>query len=138
MRTDAGPPAWMTAAVLAGLALLLLYPLHVPYQNPDQDLPLLAAFIELLTGGWRPWTMHYPSAFTNLLRAGAELAVVVTRIDAAHLAALWDAHRAAFRLAPRLVSAAGGVVSLLAVQRLGRLVADRWTGLRRRRCSGRR
>ena len=66
MRT--APPRWLVLATFSALAALLYFPLHVRYQNPDQDYPALA-LIEFVRGGWEPSTLQYPSALTNLLHA---------------------------------------------------------------------
>ena len=127
------PPRWLVGATFVGLAALLYYPIHVPYQNPDQDYPGIA-LLEMVRGGWEPWTIYYPSALTNLLRAGYELVLLGARavgrhVDAIDLCAAFARDPAAFRIAPRLVAMTAGVVSLVAVARLAVGVTDAWSGL---------
>jgi photosystem II stability/assembly factor-like uncharacterized protein len=50
---DRDPPAWTTAATFAGLALLLVYPLHVPSWNGDLGLPSAPARAETIAAGRR-------------------------------------------------------------------------------------
>ncbi len=120
----------MTFAALAGL---LYYPIHVPYQNPDQD-HLALALLELVRGGWEPWNIHYPSLLNNVLRAGYELflagAWLIGRpLDAIDLYAAYTRDPVPFRIAPRLIAMTCGVVSLFAARGLTALVTDRWSGL---------
>jgi len=127
------PPRWLVGATFVGLAALLYYPIHVPYQNPDQDYPGIA-LLEMVRGGWEPWTIYYPSALTNLLRAGYALVLVGARavgrhLDAIDLCAAFARDPAPFRIAPRLVAMTAGVVSLVAVARLAAVVTDAWSGL---------
>jgi hypothetical protein len=133
MQDPPSPPRWLSRAIFVGLAALLFFPLHVPYQNPDQDYPGLALF-ELVRGGWRPWSIYYPSALTNLLRVGYEVMLVGARLagsslDAVGLFAAWARDPAPFRIAPRFIAMTAGVGSLLAVARLTALLTDRWSAL---------
>ena len=103
MARDGSPPRWLERATFVALAALLYFPLHVRYQNPDQDYPALALF-ELVRGGWAPWSLHYPSALNNLLRAGYALALLGARLaghhlDAGDLLAAWSRDRAEARSA---------------------------------------
>ena len=130
---SSGPPRWVGVGVFAALAALLYYPIQVPYQNPDQDYPGLA-LLELVRGGWEPWTIYYPSALTTLLRVGYELVLVGARLvgrplDAIDLCAAFVRDPTPFRVAPRLIAMTAGVVSLAAVARLVALLTDRWSGL---------
>lgn len=134
MEPRPGPPRWLEPAIFAALAALLYYPIHVPYQNPDQDYPAGIAMFELVRGGWEPWNLMYPSALTNLMHAGYDLLLVGARLvgrslDAIDLGAAFMADQRPFRVATRLIAMTGGVVSLLAVARLTALVADRSAGL---------
>src|SRR5581483_8435543 len=53
-----GPPRWVAAAVIAGAVLLLFYPLHLPYQNPDQDFPVALSLYDFVRGGWSPLSLR--------------------------------------------------------------------------------
>ena len=133
MARDGSPPRWLERATFVALAALLYFPLHVRYQNPDQDYPALALY-ELVRGGWAPWSLHYPSALNNLLRAGYALGLLGARLaghhlDAGDLLAAWSGDPAPFRIPPRFIAMTGGVVSLVAAARLTALVTDRWSGL---------
>ena len=133
MARDGSPPRWLERATFVALAALLYFPLHVRYQNPDQDYPALALF-ELVRGGWAPWSLHYPSALNNLLRAGYALALLGARLaghhlDAGDLLAAWSRDPAPFRILPRFIAMTGGAVSLVAVARPTALATDRWSGL---------
>jgi Dolichyl-phosphate-mannose-protein mannosyltransferase len=133
MQAPPSPPRWLSRAIFVGLAALLYFPLHVPYQNPDQDYPGLALF-ELVRGGWRPWTIYYPSALTNLLRFGYESLLLGARLtgsslDAVDLLAAFGRDPTPFRIAPRFIAMTAGVLSLVAVTRLTALLTDRWSAL---------
>jgi hypothetical protein len=132
-RDAAGPPRWLAALTWAALVALLYYPVHRPYQNPDQDHPALT-LLELVRGGWEPWTIHYPALLNNVLRAGYELllagAWLVGRpLTAIDLYAAYTRDPVPFRIAARLIAMTCGVVSLVAAARLTERVADRWSGL---------
>jgi dolichyl-phosphate-mannose-protein mannosyltransferase len=129
-----GPPRWLGRTAFLALAALLVFPVHVSYQNPDQDVPVVLSLLELVRGGWEPWTLHYPSALTNLLRAGWTAGLAGARVAGLHadpldVVAAWYHDPAAFRLVPRAFAMACGIVSLAAVARLAALVGDRWAGL---------
>ncbi len=114
--------------------MLLLYPLHVAYQNPDQDLPTLWALLDLVRGDPSPWELHYPQMLTRTLRTGYAAALWLARqagsdLDAIGLLAAQQRNPWPFRLPPRAIAIAAGLATLLVVHRLGRLVADGWTGL---------
>src|SRR6185436_13240311 len=90
--------------------------------------------LELVRGGWEPWTIHYPALLNNVLRAGCELllagAWLVGRpLDAIDLYAAYTRDPVPFRIAARLIAMTCGVVSLVAVARLIARVSDRWSGL---------
>lgn len=129
-----GPSRALVVIVLGVLAAFLVWPVHVPYQAPDQDWPPLWALLEMVRGGWAPWNFQYPAALTNLLRMLDGLTLALGRLggeprDAVDLLAHWMESPWVFRVPPRLVAMAGGVLSLVAVLRLGALAADRATGL---------
>jgi hypothetical protein len=131
---DGGPPRRLVGTVFALLTALLVFPIHVPYQNPDQDLPIVLSLLELVRGGWEPSWLPYPSGLTNLLRGASQLALAGAhaggmRLDALDLLAAWYRNPAPFRAGARVVAMAAGVVSLVAVMRLARLVTDRWSAL---------
>jgi hypothetical protein len=120
--------------VLLGLSGLLFFPIHVAYQNPDQDVAAVLPLLELARGGWSPLTLHYPPALTNLLHAGYALAVLGGRLagldlDAVDLLAARWREPAWFRIPPRLIAMAAGLATLLAASRLAALAAGRWAGL---------
>src|SRR5262249_51228681 len=122
-----GPPRWPYLATFAGLAALLFYPVHVPYQNPDQDMPVYQSIVEFVRGGWSPLWLNYPSALTNILRTGYELALALghaggSQSDRIDFLVSWYEHPELFRIPPRLIAMSAGVVSLLAVLRLTTLV----------------
>lgn len=124
----------VAAATLAALAALLLFPLHVPHQHPDQDLPPLLALVEFLRGTWRPAVLVYPSGLTNLLRLGYETAYAIGSAAGwlagrEDLVAAWCAAPWAFRMPPRAVAILAGVVTLLAARRLAALADGREAGL---------
>lgn len=134
MTHAARPPRWLAAAVWLALGTLLVYPVHVPYQNPDQDRPVQHALLELVRGGLRPWDFQYTSALTNLLRLAYAAFLGAARLagrplDAIDLLARWMEDPAAFRVLPRLLAVTAGVVSLLGVARLAARVTDAWGGL---------
>jgi hypothetical protein len=100
------------------LSALLFYPLHRRYLYPEQDVPIAAAMGELARGGIQPFIVVYPSALTNLLRLGDEALFLAGGYrDRAELYAAWARApwRLRYRLPPRLVAAAGGVTTLVAV-----------------------
>jgi zinc D-Ala-D-Ala dipeptidase len=129
-----GPPRWLTAAAFAAAALLLFFPLHVPYQNPDQDLPVSLSLIDFVRGGWSPISLHFPSALTNVMRAvyGAALAGLNlggASLDRAAVLAAWPEHHQLYRILPRAIAMASGMAALTAVWGLARMVGGGWSGL---------
>jgi len=134
MQDRPSPPWWLELVTFGALGALLYYPIHLPYQNPDQDYPAGIALLELVRGGWEPWSLMYPSALTNLMHAGYDVLLVGARLagrplDAIGLCATFMHDPTPFRIAPRLVAMTGGAVSLIAVARVTSLVTDRWSGL---------
>jgi len=130
---DLAPPRWLVLITFSALSALLYFPLHVRYQNPDQDYPALA-LMEFVRGGWEPSSLQYPSALTNLLHAAYAIGLAGARLvgwnaTADDLLAAWSRDPAPFRILPRFIAMTGGVVSLLAVARLTALVTDSWSGL---------
>jgi hypothetical protein len=128
------PPRWLRAALVAALAVLLFYPVHVPYQVSDQDWVPSYSLFELVRGGWAPWNFHYTSALTNLVRLGyaailGAAHLVGYDLDAVDLLVAWMDHPAAFRVPVRLIGMGAGVLSLIAAMRLGSLVAGPWAGM---------
>jgi hypothetical protein len=134
MQDPVSPPRWLELVIFGALAGLLYYPIHVPYQNPDQDYPAGIAMLELLRGGWEAWSLMYPPALTNLMHAGYDVLLIGARLagrplDAIELGAAFMRDPLPFRVATRLVAMTSGLVSLVAVTKLTALVADRWSGL---------
>src|SRR5262249_32117492 len=116
-RAGSGPPRWLVVLVLAGLGALLFYPIHVPYQNPDEDVPPFMALVELVRGGWRPINFIYPPALTNLLHLGYVATLAAARVagrtvEPLDLLEAWYRAPWLFRLPPRLLAMGGGVGSL--------------------------
>src|SRR2546428_1826644 len=108
MARDGSPPRWLERATFVALAALLYFPLHVRYQNPDQDYPALA-LIEFVRGGWEPSTLQYPSALTNLLHAAYAIGLAGARLVGWHvtaddLLAAWSRDPAPFRILPRFLA----------------------------------
>lgn len=115
------------AVVVLLVTLPLLHPIHVRHQNPDQDLLPVVALAERERGGWSPLALGYPSAVTNLLRAGATVGAwsgLVHDPVAAWCADPWPA-----RVALRLLAVAAAVLALLAVLRLGTMAAGGGAGI---------
>lgn len=118
------------------LSALLLYPLHRRYLYPEQDVPIAAAMNEFARGGIEPFVVVYPSVLTNLLRLGDEALFAVgkragwwqerSELYAAWARAPW---RLRYRLPPRLVAAAAGVATLVAVADTAMLVCPGWAAL---------
>jgi len=85
-RDASGPPRWLALLTWAALAALLYYPVHFPYQHPDQDHPALT-LLELVRGGWEPWTIHYPALLNNVLRESRLTRAVISGGDSSSHAA---------------------------------------------------
>src|SRR4029453_7681671 len=67
---DSSPSGWLVGAIFLALACLLFYPLHVPYQTPDQDHALVWATSDLARGTWTTEYLPYTNAFPNFLPRG--------------------------------------------------------------------
>src|SRR5262245_53255926 len=122
------PRSIAVLVTLFGLSALLAYPIYVPYQNPDQDVPMLLALTDLVRGGWAPTMVHYPTALMNLIRAACTLVLAIASasghpLDALDLVATWDAHRPLFRVGLRVFAMAAGVVTLAVTYRIAALSA---------------
>lgn len=117
--------ALATSAAL-GLVLLLGAPLLGRHLYPDQDIPIGLALSDMTRGGWRPSTLVYPTAWSNLLRlvfsAWPGLAPSGSAASA-DLLALWCSDPWTLRLVPRVLAVVAGLASLLATFYLGHLVA---------------
>lgn len=57
----------LLAVLLLG-ALLRIYPLHRPYQHPEQDVVPRSAILEVVRGDWEPAFLFHGSAFVYVLR----------------------------------------------------------------------
>src|SRR5581483_2029246 len=129
-----GPPRWVAAAVIAGAVLLLFYPLHLPYQNPDQDFPVALSLYDFVRGGWSPLSLQYPSGLTNALRFAYEGALAAAHLsgstaDRFDFLVAWARDPRPFRTLARALAMLCGVGALFAVRRLGATVADGTIGL---------
>jgi hypothetical protein len=134
MSVDRQPPRAVVAAVLVGLSLLLVYPLHRRYLYPEQDVPIVAAMSEFERGGLQPFIVVYPSALTNLLRLGDEALFVVGRAagwyrERADLRAAWARAPWRFRLPARLVAVGLGIATLVATWATAVAVMPGWPAL---------
>lgn len=132
--TPAFPPRAVVWLTLALLASLLIYPLHQRYLFPEQDVPIVAAQYELVRRDVHPTLLVYPSALTNLLRAGDEILFGVgrmagwyaSRVDVANA---WANAPWRFRWPSRVLSIGAGVASLWAVWALAELIVPGWMAL---------
>src|SRR5262245_16017959 len=75
------PPRAVTVSLFAALAVLLFYPLHRPYQHPDQDLTATLPLYFMALPTWVPRIINmYGSALPNLLHAIGAVGLRVGRI----------------------------------------------------------
>jgi hypothetical protein len=129
------PPRAVTVSLFAALTVLLYYPLHRPYQHPDQDLPATLPLFFMALPTWVPRIINmYGSALPNLMHVVDVVVLRIGRIAGwwngpADLLVAWCQTPWLFRLAPRAVAMTAGLASLIAVYRILSLVAVRWAAL---------
>ncbi len=129
------PPRAATVALLAALALLLFYPLHRPYQHPDQDLVPTLPLYFMASPTWRPRIVNaYGSALPNLLHVVDAVTLRIGRVagwwtDPSDLLVAWCRAPATFRIAPRAVAMIAGLASLIAARGIVGIVAPGWSAL---------
>jgi hypothetical protein len=94
-----------SVTLLAALGALLFYPLHRPYQHPDQDMPVTLALHHMASPVWIPRVIDmYGSALPNLLHVVDAVALRLGRIagwwhEPADLLVAWCREPWVFRLA---------------------------------------
>ena len=124
------PPRAATVALLAALALLLFYPLHRPYQHPDQDLVPTLPLYFMASPTWRPRIVNaYGSALPNLLHVVDAVTLRIGRVagwwtDPSDLLVAWCRAPATFRIAPRAVAMIAGLASLIILARINSAQGD--------------
>lgn len=114
------------------LVVLLLAPLFGRHLYPDQDIPIGLALADMVRGGWRPSTLVYPTALTNLLRLIFSARLVLLPGGAStptDLLAVWCTDPWTLRVVPRALAVVAGLASLLATWHLGRLLGGPGGGL---------
>ena len=129
------PPRALTLSLFAALAVLLFYPLHRPYQHPDQDLTATLPLYFMALPTWVPRIINmYGSALPNLLHAIDAVALRVGRIagwwsEPVDMLVAWCRTPWLFRIVPRAIAMTAGLGSLIAAYRIVALVANRWSAL---------
>jgi len=128
-RSPLRSPAWL---LVAGLSVFLLLPLRGRHLYPDQDIPIGLALADMVRGDWRPATLVYPTALTNLLRALFRVWLILAPGDTGtvdDLLAAWCTDPWPLRTVPRAVAVVAGIASLAASLRLGTLAAGPAAGM---------
>ena len=129
------PPRAVTVSLFAALTVLLFYPLHRPYQHPDQDLTATLPIYFMALPTWVPRIINmYGSALPNLLHAIDAVVLRIGRLagwwsEPADLLVAWCQTPWLFRIAPRLIAMTAGLGSLIAAHRIVAVVAPRWSAL---------
>jgi 4-amino-4-deoxy-L-arabinose transferase-like glycosyltransferase len=129
------PPRALVVALFVALTILLVYPVHRPYLHPDQDLPVTLPLFHMAQPTFAPRIITlYGSAHSNLMHLVDAVALRVGRI-----AGCWDTpvdlligwcHTPwPFRVAPRLISMAAGLASLMATYAMASWVVNGWLAL---------
>lgn len=129
------PPRAVTVSLFAALTVLLFYPLHRPYQHPDQDLTATMPLYMMALPTWVPRIVNmYGSALPNLLHLIDAVALRVGRLagwwtEPADMIVAWCRSPEPFRIAPRAIAMTAGLASLVAVRGIVALVAPPWSAL---------
>src|SRR5690348_405373 len=129
------PPRAVTVSLFVALAVLLFYPLHRPYQHPDQDLTATLPLYFLTLPTWVPRIINmYGSALPNILHGIDALVFRVGRLAGwwtvpADLIVAWCRTPEVFRIAPRAIAMTAGLASLVAVRGIVAFVAPAWSAL---------
>jgi 4-amino-4-deoxy-L-arabinose transferase-like glycosyltransferase len=123
----------LLAILLLGV-LLRIYPLHLPYQHPEQEVVPRAAVLSIVRGDWQPAFLFHGSAFVYALRvvytsayaAGKAFGVFADRLD---LLAAFVRDPFPFYVGGRLVVFTCSVLTLVLVAALAREIGGDAAGL---------